>query len=222
LEQHNRYRQLLVDLSRAPDPLVAGIYANAATSIKEPRHLAQLVSDIDGLDWFTAQQDGLGDLYEGLLQKNANETKSGAGQYFTPRPLIRAMVELVQPQPGEIVQDPSAGTGGFLIAADRYIKERTDDLFSLSSELQEFQRTKAFVGMELVPDTRRLALMNCMLHHIAAGRCDPGQPALWHQEGRRPAQPQRLQLPHEQQAAGVSGAHLPRPQARRPRRGGAA
>lgn len=173
LEQHNRYRQLLVDLSRAPDPLVAGIYANAATSIKEPRHLAQLVSDIDGLDWFTAQQDGLGDLYEGLLQKNANETKSGAGQYFTPRPLIRAMVELVQPQPGEIVQDPSAGTGGFLIAADRYIKERTDDLFSLSSELQEFQRTKAFVGMELVPDTRRLALMNCMLHHIAGGSVGP-------------------------------------------------
>ena len=173
LNQHNQYRQMLVNLGRAPDPLVAGIYAGAATSIKEPRHLAQLVDDIDGLDWFTARQDGLGDLYEGLLQKNANEVKSGAGQYFTPRPLIHAMVEVTQPQPGELIQDPSAGTGGFLIAADQYIKKRSDELFALPEAMQEFQRTRAFIGMELVPDTRRLALMNCMLNNIAGGAAGP-------------------------------------------------
>jgi type I restriction enzyme M protein len=173
LTQHNHYRQMLVTLGRAPDALVSGIYTNAATSIKEPRHLAQLVDDIDSLDWFTARQDGLGDLYEGLLQKNANEVKSGAGQYFTPRPLIRAMVEVMKPQPGEVIQDPSAGTGGFLIAADTYIKQQTDDLFTLSETLQEFQRKRAFLGMELVPDTRRLALMNCMLHNIDGGAAGP-------------------------------------------------
>jgi type I restriction enzyme M protein len=173
LQQHNHYRQMLVNLGRAPDPLVSGIYTNAATSIKEPRHLAQLVDDIDGLDWFTAREDGLGDLYEGLLQKNANEVKSGAGQYFTPRPLIQTMVEVMKPQPGEVIQDPSAGTGGFLIAADTYIKRNTDDLFALPDAQQEFQRTRAFVGMELVPDTRRLALMNCMLHNIDGGAAGP-------------------------------------------------
>jgi type I restriction enzyme M protein len=173
LQQHNHYRQMLVNLGRAPDPLVSGIYTNAATSIKEPRHLAQLVADVDGLDWFTAREDGLGDLYEGLLQKNANEVKSGAGQYFTPRPLIQTMVEVMKPQPGEVIQDPSAGTGGFLIAADTYIKKHTDDLFDLSDAQQEFQRTRAFVGMELVPDTRRLALMNCMLHNIDGGAAGP-------------------------------------------------
>lgn len=166
IDQLNFYRRTLVALGEAPDPLVAAVYAGAGTSIKEPRHLAQLVDDIDRLDWFSALQDGLGDLYEGLLQKNAAELKSGAGQYFTPRPLIRAMVECLRPQPGEVVQDPAAGTGGFLIAADQYVKERSDDLFALTPEQQDFQRRRAFVGMELVGDTRRLALMNCMLHGI--------------------------------------------------------
>ena len=76
----------------------------------------------------SAKSEGLGDLYEGLLEKNAEEKKSGAGQYFTPRPLIDCMVALMKPQPGELVQDPAAGTGGFLIAADRYVKAQTDDL----------------------------------------------------------------------------------------------
>ena len=73
------------------------------------------------------------------MEKNANEKKSGAGQYFTPRPLIESIVELVKPQAGEIIQDPAAGTGGFLLMADRYIKERTDDLFDLSEHAQNFQ-----------------------------------------------------------------------------------
>nr|WP_275423178.1 MULTISPECIES: N-6 DNA methylase [unclassified Modicisalibacter] len=123
-----------------------------------------MIKALDQIDWFSAQQDGLGDLYEGLLEKNANETKSGAGQYFTPRRLIDSMVRCVKPQPGESVQDPAAGTAGFLIAADRYIKDQTDELFLLDARDQAFQRYEAFVGIELVPGTRRLALMNCLLH----------------------------------------------------------
>ena len=173
VDQLNHYRQGLLALGDAPDPLVSAVYAGSNTSIKEPRHLAQLVADIDGLDWYSARTDGLGDLYEGLLEKNANETKSGAGQYFTPRALIRAMVEVLQPQPGEVIQDPAAGTGGFLIAADHYIKQQTDDLFRLTVAQQEFQRKRAFIGMELVPDAQRLALMNCMLHDIEGTGAGP-------------------------------------------------
>ena len=158
------YRETLLKLSSSEDRLIAAIYADAQTSLKEPRHLEQLVKSLDGIDWFSARQDGLGDLYEGLLEKNASETKSGAGQYFTPRPLIDAIVQVIKPQPGETVQDPAAGTAGFLIAADRHIKDQTDDLYNLSEKQRKFQRNDAFVGMELVPGTRRLALMNCLLH----------------------------------------------------------
>jgi type I restriction enzyme M protein len=166
-EQLDSYKEILLKLGRAPDLLVRAIYTGAQTSLREARHLNRLLVDIDGLDWFTAKNDGLGDLYEGLLEKNAGETKSGAGQYFTPRPLIDAMVEVMKPQAGEVVQDPAAGTAGFLIAADTYIKKHTDQLFDLSAKDQEFQKTDALIGLELVPETRRLALMNCMLHDIA-------------------------------------------------------
>lgn len=160
------YKRMLLDLGKAKNPLVRGIYAGAATSLREPKHLTRLVLDIDALDWFSAKNDGLGDLYEGLLEKNAGETKSGAGQYFTPRPLIEAMVEVMKPRAGETIQDPASGTAGFLIAADTYIKRHTDDLFELEVREQEFQKKQAFVGVELVPETRRLALMNCLLHDI--------------------------------------------------------
>lgn len=160
----NHYRETLLKLSQSDDRLIAAIYTDAQTSLKEPRHLEQLIKSLDGIDWFSAKQDGLGDLYEGLLEKNANETKSGAGQYFTPRPLIDTIVELLKPQPGETIQDPAAGTAGFLIAADRYIKDHTDDLYALKEKDRKFQRNQAFIGMELVSGTRRLALMNCLLH----------------------------------------------------------
>lgn len=165
-ERLDFYRKMLVDLGNAKNPLVRGIFAGASTFIRMPRHLEILVLSIDALDWYSARQDGLGDMYEGLLEKNATEQKSGAGQYFTPRPLIDSMVALTKPQPGEVVQDPAAGTGGFLIAADAYIKAHTDDLFDLSEKEQVFQRQRAFVGVELVPEARRLGLMNCMLHDI--------------------------------------------------------
>lgn len=160
------YRSLLVHLGNEGSGRVQAIFANANTALRQPKNLAKIVGDIDKLDWYSAREEGLGDLYEGLLEKNASEKKSGAGQYFTPRPLIECMVNCVQPQPGEIIQDPASGTGGFLIQADRYIKSKTDDLFALNTKEQNFQRKQAFVGVELVPDTHRLLLMNCLLHGI--------------------------------------------------------
>lgn len=169
----NDYKRILLSLSTGKDgegnlvhddPLISAIYADAQTRLREPRHLEQMIKTLDQIDWFSAQKDGLGDLYEGLLEKNANETKSGAGQYFTPRALINTMVRCLKPQPGEHIQDPAAGTAGFLIAAHEYIKSQTDDLYELSDKDKTFQTTQAYVGIELVPGTRRLALMNCLLH----------------------------------------------------------
>lgn len=164
--QLDRYRELLLVLGRAGGPRVQAIYANASSSIKVPKNLKKLVESIDAINWYEARQEGLGDLYEGLLEKNATEVKSGAGQYFTPRPLIDSMVHLVKPRARERVQDPAAGTAGFLIAADRYVKAATDQLLDLSAADQEFQIKKAFYGVELVQDAHRLALMNLMLHGI--------------------------------------------------------
>jgi type I restriction enzyme M protein len=166
LQQLDFYRGLLIHLGSHGSPRVQAIFAGATTSFRQPRNLRTIVDAIDGLDWYSAKTEGLGDMYEGLLEKNAEETKSGAGQYFTPRPLIECMVDRVQPQAGELVQDPASGTGGFLITADRYIRARTDDLFTLSEQLQLFQRKHAFYGMELVADVQRLALMNALLHDI--------------------------------------------------------
>ncbi len=166
VDQLTFYRQQLIHLGTHGSNRVQAIYANAQTSLRQPRNLAKLVSDLDSLDWFSARTEGLGDMYEGLLEKNANEKKSGAGQYFTPRPLISAMVKLIDPKPGEVISDPAAGTLGFLICADAHIKAQTDDLFDLSEAEQNFQRRQAFYGVELVPDTRRLAMMNAMLHGI--------------------------------------------------------
>jgi type I restriction enzyme M protein len=166
LDQLMFYRRLLVDLGAKGVPRVQAIFNNAGTSLRKPTSLRTLVEAIDKLDWFSARQEGLGDMYEGLLEKNASETKSGAGQYFTPRPLIEAMVACVRPQPGEVIQDPALGTGGFLTQADRYIKAHTDNLFALSSAQQDFQARKAYIGVELVPDVHRLAMMNLMLHGI--------------------------------------------------------
>ena len=160
------YRTMLLKLGTETKGIVREIFTDAQTSLKYPKDLKELVTQIDRLDWFSAKQDGLGDLYEGLLEKNAGEKKSGAGQYFTPRPLIDCMVRLMKPQPGQIVQDPAAGTGGVLIAADRYIKENTDELFALEKAEQKFQREDAFRGLELVHDTHRMLLMNLMLHDI--------------------------------------------------------
>jgi type I restriction enzyme M protein len=179
LSQLEHYKELLLKLGSSgsgASALVQEIYANASSFIKKPTTLNKLVSEIDKLDWYSARQEGLGDLYEGLLQKNAEEKKSGAGQYFTPRPLIDAMVAVMQPRLGDVIQDPAAGTGGFLIAAQHWIREHEDP--SLLDEAQQKQfYTRTFYGMEHVQDTHRLALMNLMLHGLDSR---PGQCGIWY------------------------------------------
>lgn len=163
------YRKLLVEAGlQSGNRATLAIFDNAATFIREPRNLDTLVLAIEELQWFaSAQRDAFGDLYEGLLQKNAEETKKGAGQYFTPRALIQTLVRLMQPRPGEIIQDPATGTGGFLIAADRHIRGLTDDYLALEKvKDQEFQVYHAIHGMENVPGVYRLLLMNLQLHGI--------------------------------------------------------
>jgi type I restriction enzyme M protein len=192
LSQFDHYRELLLKLGspsqaiEEPEekeqeaspvsPIVTEIYANASTFIKKPVTLKKLVDEIDKIDWYSARQEGLGDLYEGLLQKNAEEKKSGAGQYFTPRPLIDAMVAVMQPQLGDVIQDPAAGTGGFLIAAQRWIRDHQDpSLLDEKQQKQFYERT--FYGMEHVQDTHRLALMNLMLHGLESR---PEQCGIWY------------------------------------------
>lgn len=166
IELKNFYKSLLNHLGEETTGIVQQIYQGSATNIEEPKNLEKIITTIDGLDWYSAKEEGLGNLYEGLLEKNASEKKSGAGQYFTPRVLIDVMVKLIDPKPGEKCNDPAAGTFGFMIAADRYLKEKTDNYFDLDTDLAEFQRTEAFSGCELVHETHRLALMNAMLHDI--------------------------------------------------------
>lgn len=166
IELKTFYKDLLNHLGEETTGIVQQIYQGSATNIEEPKNLEKIITTIDGLDWYSAKEEGLGNLYEGLLEKNASEKKSGAGQYFTPRVLIDIMVKLIDPKPGERCNDPAAGTFGFMIAADHYLKEKTDNYFDLDTDLAEFQRTEAFSGCELVHETHRLALMNAMLHDI--------------------------------------------------------
>ncbi|MBN1077895.1 N-6 DNA methylase [Clostridium botulinum] len=166
IELKTFYKELLNHLGEKTTGIVQQIYQGSATNIDEPKNLEKIITTIDGLDWYSAKEEGLGNLYEGLLEKNASEKKSGAGQYFTPRVLIDIMVKLIDPKPGEKCNDPAAGTFGFMIAADHYLKEKTDNYFDLDTNLAEFQRTEAFSGCELVHETHRLALMNAMLHDI--------------------------------------------------------
>lgn len=168
-EQLTYYRKMLLELGdpkKTADPIVLAIFTDAQTHIRLPKDLKALTTAIDKLDWFSAKEDGLGDLYEGLLERTTAATKTKAGQYFTPRALIDSVVRVIKPQAGEVIQDPAAGTGGFLIAADRYIKDHTDDLYKLTKSEAHFQRHAAFVGHEWVPDTHRLCLMNLLLHEI--------------------------------------------------------
>lgn len=166
LELKSFYKDLLDYLGERCTGRIQEIYKGAATNIDEPKNLEKIIRTIDELDWFSAKEEGLGNLYEGLLEKNANEKKSGAGQYFTPRVLIDVMTRLVAPKAGERCNDPACGTFGFMIAASNFVREQTNDFFDLDEETAEFEYTQAFTGCELVHDTHRLALMNAMLHDI--------------------------------------------------------
>jgi len=166
LELKKYYEELLRVLGEECSGRIQEIYNGARSNIEEPANLKKIITNIDGLDWYSAKEEGLGNLYEGLLEKNANEKKSGAGQYFTPRVLIDLMTELIAPKAGEKCNDPACGTFGFMIAADAYVKKHTNDLFDLDEKEQKFQKYDAFTGGELVHETHRLALMNAMLHDI--------------------------------------------------------
>lgn len=172
-ERLDEYKKLLIHLGSHGTLITQAIFANASTVIRKPATLTELVTEIDKLNWYEAKQEGMGDMYEGLLEINATEKKSGAGQYFTPRVLIDVMVEMMQPQLDDVIVDPTAGTGGFLIAAHNYL-EQHNDIDGLDEAAYDRYQHKTFYGMELVPDTRRLAMMNLMLHDLAVEKADSG------------------------------------------------
>ena len=166
IELKKFYKELLAYLGENTKGRVREIYQGSSSNIDEPKNLEKIIKSINELDWYSAKEEGLGNLYEGLLEKNANEKKSGAGQYFTPRVLIDVMTQLIAPQVGERCNDPACGTFGFMIAADTYVKSISDDYCDLTEKQAEFQVKEAFTGGELVHETHRLALMNAMLHNI--------------------------------------------------------
>ena len=165
LELKNTYQKVLINLGGVNNNL-AIIYRNAKTSINEPANLKKIFSEIDKMDWYSMDKEDFGDLYEGLLEKNASEKKSGAGQYFTPRVLIDTIVKVIKPKLKEKICDPAAGTLGFIISADRYIKSENDDYYGVSEKEYKFQKEEAYSACELVPDTHRLGIMNALLHGV--------------------------------------------------------
>lgn len=161
LEDH--YTLLLRELSQSKG-ILGQIFIKSQNKIQDPAKLFKLIDMIDKEQWSTMGADVKGKIYEGLLEKNAEDTKSGAGQYFTPRALIRAMVECLRPEPMKKIADPACGTGGFFLAAYDFIANK--DNYSLNKEQKEFLKHQTFYGNEIVASTRRMALMNLFLHNI--------------------------------------------------------
>jgi type I restriction enzyme M protein len=167
LEVH--YRHLLTELGRQPG-MLGVVFRKAQNRIQDPAKLRRLVIDlIDRERWLTLGVDVKGAAYEGLLQKNAEDVKTGAGQYFTPRPLIQAVVEVMQPEPGMRICDPACGTGGFLLAAHDYISRSN---LHLDPDQKKHLRYDALHGWEIVDNTARLCVMNLLLHGIGAEDAD--------------------------------------------------
>ncbi|MBP2641200.1 MAG: Site-specific DNA-methyltransferase (adenine-specific) [Firmicutes bacterium] len=159
LESH--YSNLLRELGKQAGTL-GQIFTKSQNKIQDPAKLYKLIDMIDKEQWSTMGADIKGQIYEGLLEKNAEDVKSGAGQYFTPRALIKVIVKCMQPEPMKTISDPACGTGGFLLAAyDSIIQNH-----SLDKEQKHFLKFKTFFGNEIVANTRRLALMNMFLHNI--------------------------------------------------------
>ncbi|MDC6353280.1 MULTISPECIES: HsdM family class I SAM-dependent methyltransferase [unclassified Robiginitalea] len=159
LEAH--YSKTLRELSQAKGTL-GQIFVKSQNKIQDPAKLYKIIDMVDKEKWSMMGADLKGKIYEGLLEKNAEDTKSGAGQYFTPRALIKAMVACVQPEPMKTISDPACGTGGFFLAAYDHIVENYD----LNREQKEFLKNKTFYGNEIVANTRRMCLMNMFLHNI--------------------------------------------------------
>jgi type I restriction enzyme M protein len=160
LEQH--YRDTLRVLGARPG-MLGLIFEKAQNKIQDPAKLRQLIVELIGKeDWLAMSADVKGEAYEGLLERNAQDVKSGAGQYFTPRPLINALVDCIQPRPGELIIDPACGTGGFLLAAHEYVKNHND----MDRDEKKHLRFDALRGVEIVPGVTRLCAMNLYLHGI--------------------------------------------------------
>ncbi|MAT94981.1 MAG: DNA methyltransferase [Halioglobus sp.] len=158
---------LYVELLRAlgtQKGMLGQIFTKAQNKIQDPAKLYRLIDMVDSTQWVVMGADVKGDIYEGLLEKNAEDTKSGAGQYFTPRALIRAMVECVRPEPGKTIADPACGTGGFFLAAYDFITHA--DNYKLDKAQKAFLKHQTFYGNEIVANTRRMCLMNMFLHNI--------------------------------------------------------
>jgi type I restriction enzyme M protein len=162
LEAH--YRNELSTLGQGSG-LIPVIFRKAQNKIQDPAKLRRLVELINGETWTGLDIDVKGEIYEGLLEKNAQDTKSGAGQYFTPRPLIRAIVDVMRPKPGESIADPACGTGGFLLAAHDYV---AGSYGPLDQDQWRKLRLEALHGWEIVDNTARLCVMNLYLHGVGA------------------------------------------------------
>ena len=142
--------------------MLGQIFTKSQNKIQDPAKLSRVITMIDQEQWSLMGADIKGKIYEGLLEKNAEDTKSGAGQYFTPRALIKTMVACVQPKPKKTIADPACGTGGFFLAAYDWIADNNQ----LDREEKEFLKNQTFHGNEIVANTRRLCLMNMYLHNI--------------------------------------------------------
>lgn len=159
LEVH--YVTLLRELANKPG-MLGTIFTKSQNKIQDPAKLSRLIELVNETKWVTMGADVKGDIYEGLLERNAEDTKSGAGQYFTPRALIKAMVECVRPEPSKTIADPAAGTGGFFLAAYDFLVSA----HQMNQSQKAFLKRETFFGNEIVAGTRRLALMNMFLHNI--------------------------------------------------------
>jgi len=164
LERH--YKLALSELAKRTD-FVGTLFLKAESKINDPAKLQRLVTLIDAETWMGVNVDIKGTIYEGLLERNAGEVKSGAGQYFTPRPLIRAMVEVVDPEPNESICDPASGTGGFLLAAYEHMKDKPA---ARDRAVSRRLREEMFRGYDIVPEVVRLCAMNLYLHGIGGDR----------------------------------------------------
>jgi len=169
-ELFDHYRHALEHLSNEKG-LLGLIFNKSQNKFQDPVKLRRLIVDLIGNEnWSIMTADVKGDAYEGLLEKNAQDTKSGAGQYFTPRPLIAAMVEVVSPQPGETICDPACGTGGFLLAAHDYLVLQNPNL---TKDQKKQLKDGTFTGIELVQSVARLCAMNLLLHGIGSQESEP-------------------------------------------------
>lgn len=162
-DMHQHYARILSALGRKGG-MLGLIFRNAKNKIRDPAKLRLLIVDLIGqTEWTGLEADLKGEAYEGLLEKNARDTKSGAGQYFTPRPLIDAIVECVNPQLGEVICDPACGTAGFLLVAHEHLRRNNPDM---TRGQKTKLATKALRGVELVEEVARLATMNLLLHGV--------------------------------------------------------